>query len=94
MDNDHIKTVIDLSSQLNMTLRLALAAYDQTVLMKRALALLAQATPLDAQQTVAFTALLQDVQGSEQESTHVLRLMMSRHRELAARPGDGQAELS
>lgn len=75
---NHIDTIAALSNQVNIVLRLAAAAYDQTTLLKQALVILTASTRLEAEDAARFRELMQDVQGSEQEASHVLQLMMAR----------------
>lgn len=79
---DHDQAIAQLSQQINVVLRLAAAAYDQTALLRRGLMILTEsATPLCDEREARLRALIQDIQGMEQESFHAIALMM------AATPG-------
>jgi hypothetical protein len=73
---DHTEAIAELSTQLNVVLRLAASAYDQTTLLKQALNVLAEATPMTSADAERFITMMQDVRGSEQEAAHVMRLML------------------
>lgn len=77
---DQTAVIVALSNQVNVVLRLAAAAYDQTTLLKNALLALADATPMTDEQLARLRGLLQDVQGAEQEASHAIKLMLADRR--------------
>lgn len=76
-------TLRELANHINVVLRLAAAAYDQTTLLKQAMLVLGASADMDTATRARFVSLLQDVNGAEQEAQHAIRLMLNRRQPIS-----------